>query len=173
MRHGSDKPVRKMPTEAQFIALVIAQLSGISGLRAAVTVVSSYAAQLYDLGGSVVKRSTLSDANALHPSAVFETLFARIAALAHRSLRRDMNDLVYSIDATSLRLNDYSAGWARFSAKVCGAKLHVIYDPSADQPIGGGAGGSNCISDGSSSRWRSARSSASPRTPCAPMRLSR
>ena len=134
-RHGSDKHVRKLPTKAQFIALVIAQLSGICGLRAAVTVVNSYAAQLYHLGGSVLKRSTLSDANALRPSAVFETLFARLAALAHRSLRQDMNDLVYSIDATSLKLNGYSAGWARFSAKVCGAKLHVIYDPDADQPI--------------------------------------
>ena len=134
-QHGSDKHVRTLPTKAQFIALVIAQLSGICGLRAAVTVVNSYAAQLYHLGGSVVKRSTLSDANALRPSAVFETLFARMAALAHRSLRQDLNDLVFLIDSTSLKLNEYSAGWARFSAKVCGAKLHVIYDPDADQPI--------------------------------------
>ena len=33
------------------------------------------------------------------------------------------------------RLNERSAGWARFSAGVCGAKVHVIYDADADRPI--------------------------------------
>jgi IS4 transposase len=34
-----------------------------------------------------------------------------------------------------LRLSGRSADWARFSANVCGAKLHVVYDPDADRPI--------------------------------------
>jgi Transposase DDE domain len=33
-------------------------------------------------------------------------------------------------------LNQHSAGWARFSAGVCGAKVHVIDDADADRPIG-------------------------------------
>lgn len=33
-----------------------------------------------------------------------------------------------------MRLTGIS-GWARFSAGVCGAKVHVIYDPDADRPI--------------------------------------
>jgi IS4 transposase len=32
-------------------------------------------------------------------------------------------------------LNEASAAWARFSSGVCGAKVHVIYDPDADHPI--------------------------------------
>ncbi len=32
-------------------------------------------------------------------------------------------------------MNERSAGWARFSAGVCGAKVHVIYDVDADRPI--------------------------------------
>jgi IS4 transposase len=32
-------------------------------------------------------------------------------------------------------LNQRSASWARFSAGVCGAKVHVIYDADADRPI--------------------------------------
>jgi hypothetical protein len=32
-------------------------------------------------------------------------------------------------------LNERSANWARFSAGVCGAKVHVIYDADADRPI--------------------------------------
>ena len=36
---------------------------------------------------------------------------------------------------TGLRLDARSLGWARFCAGVCGAKLHVVYDPDADRPI--------------------------------------
>jgi len=42
---------------------------------------------------------------------------------------------VYLIDSTSIRLNRLSEDWARFSAELCGAKVHVIYDPDADCPI--------------------------------------
>ncbi len=31
--------------------------------------------------------------------------------------------------------NARSLDWARFSEGVCGAKLHVVYDPDADRPI--------------------------------------
>ena len=54
---------------------------------------------------------------------------------AHRGLRRKIAETTYLIDSTGLRLCELSAGWARFSAGVCGAKLHVIYDPDADRPI--------------------------------------
>ena len=33
------------------------------------------------------------------------------------------------------RLDGHSLNWARFSEGVCGAKLHVVYDPDADRPI--------------------------------------
>jgi hypothetical protein len=134
-QHQSDKHVRKLTTKTQFIVLASAQMAGIGGLRETVTMVNSHAAQLYHLGATPVQRSTLSDANTLRPSAVFETLFARLAALAQRSVRQDLKQLVYLIDSTSLKLNEHSAQWARFSAEVCGAKVHVIYDPNAGQPI--------------------------------------
>lgn len=54
---------------------------------------------------------------------------------AHRGLRRAVGESVYLIDSTSLPLTNRSTNWARFSAGVCGAKTHVIYDPDADQPI--------------------------------------
>ncbi len=50
-------------------------------------------------------------------------------------MRRSLAETVYLIDATGVHLNAHSAGWARFSAGVCGAKVHVIYDPDADRPI--------------------------------------
>ena len=82
-----------------------------------------------------MKRSTLADANRLRPSAMFEELFAWMAGKLHRGLRREMDGTTYLIDSTSAKLNQLSADWARFSATVCGAKAHVIYDPDAGQPI--------------------------------------
>jgi IS4 transposase len=66
---------------------------------------------------------------------LFEELFACLVSQAHRGLRRAMDGTTYLIDSTSAKLNQLSAEWARFSAKVCGAKVHVIYDPDANQPI--------------------------------------
>ncbi|GEM_PF-4775309 len=82
-----------------------------------------------------MKLSTVSDANTLRPNAVYEALFARLVALTHRTLRLDLTELVHRIDATSLKLNELSAKWARFSVKVCGAELHAIHDPGTNQPI--------------------------------------
>jgi hypothetical protein len=51
-----------------------------------------------------------------------------------RSTLGEAKGLTYLIRSTSLRLNGLS-GWARFSAEVCGAKVHVIDDPQADHPV--------------------------------------
>jgi Transposase DDE domain/Domain of unknown function (DUF4372) len=134
-RHGADARVRRLTTKSQFVALLYGQFSGASSLRDIVTGLASHAARLYHLGADPVRRSTLSDANALRPSAVFAELLARLMRQAHRGLRRKLAETVYLIDATSLRLNAHSAGWARFSAGVCGAKVHVVYDAEADCPI--------------------------------------
>jgi transposase len=135
LRCESDKHVRTLPTKAHFIALAYGQLAGLSGLRETVTALNSHAAQLYHVGGCEVRRSTLSDANAHRPSTIFEQLFASVMAQAHRGLRQELNQVVRLIDSTPLRLNRLSEDWARFSADVCGAKVHVVYDPDANQPV--------------------------------------
>jgi len=48
--------------------------------------------------------------------------------------RRKIGDCVRVIDSTSVQLSGLSE-WATFSAGVCGAKAHIIYDPDADQPL--------------------------------------
>jgi Transposase DDE domain/Domain of unknown function (DUF4372) len=133
--HEADKWVRTLSTKCQFVALLIGQLSGFCGLRETVAGVNSQAARLYHLGAREIARSTFADANAHRPSAVFEALFAALVAQTGRGLRRTLDGATYLIDSTSLRRNQHSADWARYSATVCGAKVHVIYDPAADQPV--------------------------------------
>ena len=135
-QHGADARVRRLTTKSQLIALLYGQLSGASSLREIEAGLESHAARLYHLGASPAQRSTLADANALRPAAVFAELFAHDGAAGHRGLRRKLGrDDLSDRCRRALRLDRRSADWARFSAGVCGAKVHVIYDPDADRPI--------------------------------------
>lgn len=133
--HEADKHVRRLSTKSQFVALLYGQLSNAVSLREIEAGLESGQTRLYHLGASPVRRSTLSDANAARPAAVFAGLFALMMKLAHRGLRRALADTTYLIDSTGIRLDERSAEWARFSSGVCGAKVHVIYDPDADRPV--------------------------------------
>lgn len=133
--HKGDHRVRRLPTKSQFLALLYGQLAGAASLREIVDGLQSHAARLYHAGGRPVSRSTLADANATRPHAVFGELFAAMVAQAQRGLRRALGEATYLIDSTSIRLSGLGAEWARFSARACGAKVHVIYDPDADRPL--------------------------------------
>jgi transposase len=133
--HGGDAGVRRLSTKAQFVALLYGQLSGASSLREIEMGLQSHAARLYHLGASPAQRSTLADANALRPHAIFSALFARMAATASRGLRQSTGDVVRMIDSTSIRLSGIASQWARFSDGVHGAKAHIIYDPDAAMPL--------------------------------------
>ena len=128
--HRADAGVRCLTTKSQLVALLYGQFSGASSLREIVTGLESHAARLYHLGADPVRRSTLSDANARRPSAVFAELLACLMRQAHRGLRRKLAETVYLVDATSVRLNAHSAGWARFSAGVCGASDRIGFLPA-------------------------------------------
>jgi IS4 transposase len=132
--HGADQRIRRMSTKDQFVALLYGQLSGATSLREITGGLASHAARLYHLGARPVQRSTLADANAKRPAALFGELFATILAQAHRALRRKVAETVYLIDSTSLKLNGLSE-WARFSTEVAGAKMHLILDADADCPV--------------------------------------
>jgi hypothetical protein len=124
-----------MTTRDQLIAMLYGQLSGASSLREIEAGLQSHGAQLYHLGGGRVARSTLSEANAHRPAAVFTGLFAALVSRFQRGSRRQVGEAVRLIDATGVRLSGLSGRWATFAAGVCGAKAHVVYDPDADAPL--------------------------------------
>lgn len=130
----ADKRVRRLTTQNQFISLLYAQLAGIDSLRAIESSLASHASKLYHLGACEVLRSTLSDANALRPWAVFNGLLAELMARCERALGQQLTDAVYLIDSTGFRLSSLSAEWAQFCAGVSGAKLHVVYNPDSAAP---------------------------------------
>ncbi len=133
--HRADARARRLTSKSQFLALLYGQLAGASSLREIVGGIESQRARLYHLGAKLPRRATLADANRDRPADFFAALLALLISRAHRGLRRSLAETTYLIDATGLRLDVRSRHWARFSAGVCGAKLHVVYDPDADRPI--------------------------------------
>lgn len=133
--HGSDELVRKFKTRHQFIALLYGQLAGAGSLREIEATMASHQARLYHLGGQVPRRTTFADANRDRSPLVFSGLFQHMLGMATRRFRRQMDEAVLLIDSTSLHLAGIGSQWARFSADVCGAKVHVIYDPDLARPV--------------------------------------
>jgi hypothetical protein len=134
-QHNADWDPRVLKTKAHLIAMLYAQFSGARGLREIETNLRSHASKLYHLGGSTISRSALSTANASRPFEVFAGLLSALMAQLQRGYRRKIDDCVRLIDSTGVQLSSLSGHWAIFSAKVCGAKAHIIYDPDADQPL--------------------------------------
>src|SRR5262249_27544673 len=95
----------------------------------------SQAHRLYHLGVRAPRRSSLADANRHRSAKIFSDLLGVMIQRAHRGLRRRLDGVTHLIDSTSLRLNERSAAWSRFSAAACGVKLHIVYDPDADCPM--------------------------------------
>ena len=133
--HRADAWVRRLTTKSQFLAMLYGQLAGAASLREIVGGIESHRARLYHLGATLPRRATLADANHDRPPEFFAALLSLMIGRAHRGLRRCLSETTYLIDATGLRLDARSLDWARFSEGVCGAKLHVVYDPDADRPI--------------------------------------
>ena len=133
--HEADRCVRRLSTKSQFIALTYGQLSGASSLREIETTMASHEARLYHLGATAPKRSTLADANAQRPAAVFAELFSDLLKQVHPGLRKHAGEAVRLIDASRVTLNSLSRGWAHYDATCDGMKLHVVFDPDAAVPI--------------------------------------
>lgn len=133
--HGTDHRVRTLRTRDQFIALLYGQLSGAMSLREIVCGLQSHSARLYHLGARTVCRASLADANAKRNAAVFSDLLHIMMAQAGRRLRRDLAEATYLIDSSGLRLTGAGCDWARFSAGVHGAKVHVMYDADTECPV--------------------------------------
>jgi len=134
-KRESGRDSRALEAKPHLIAMLFAQLFGSRSLRDIETSLKSHASKLYHLGGETISRSALSTANASRPVETFSTLLSALMAQLQRGYRRKIGDCVRLIDSTSVKLSSLSGHWATFSAGVCGAKAHIVYDPDADQPL--------------------------------------
>jgi hypothetical protein len=134
-KHGADHRVRRLSSKSQFIALLFGQLAGAASLREIEAGLESHAGRLYHLDASCVARSSLADANARRPFALYADLFAHMAAGAGRSTRRHLKDAMRILDATRIELGPRSAGWLDSVKGHRAIKLHIAYDPGKGLPL--------------------------------------
>jgi len=131
----ADKGVREFHTKDLLLTLLFAQVSGLESLRDIEAALESQQARRYHSGLCEVHRSTLADAAASRPVAVFSGLLSAMLAGLARQRRQKLAECVRLIDSTTIRLNTLSADWSHFSAHLCGVKAHVVYDPHAACPV--------------------------------------
>lgn len=131
--YSGDYRVRGLRCWDQFVALSYAQLTGCDSLRSLEDGFNTHAERHYHLGCHVVKRSTLADANATRPVALYEALFSWLMGKALPT-DYDAKDALHLIDSSTIPLNQHLFDWAEFRSKKSGVKLHLVYDPNADIP---------------------------------------
>lgn len=115
-------------------ALLFAQLAGLSSLREIEQALAARPEALYHLGLRVAGKSTLSDANAARPAAVFRDLAGHLMSDVTRRLRQEGKGLIELIDASPIPLRDARFAWPEADSRVRGLKLYVHYDPETEHP---------------------------------------
>jgi putative transposase len=132
-RHAGNAYDKKFGSWDHLVALVYAQLGGIGSLRGLQTAWNANAHHHYHLGVGKLARSTLADASARRPLAIFSETFAKLSGLADRLVRREGGEMLRLIDATPVPLGKV-VEWAKRNGRIRGLKMHVVYDPVGDNP---------------------------------------
>ncbi len=132
-RHDGNAYDKSFGSWDHLVALIYAQLGGASSLRGLEAAWNANAHHHYHLGVGKLARSTLADANSRRPLAIFSETFAMLSGLADRLVRREGREMVRLIDSTPIPLGKL-VDWAKCNGRITGLKLHVVYDPIADNP---------------------------------------
>jgi IS4 transposase len=132
-RHEADAYDKSFRSWDHLTLLVFAQFSGIDSLRGLEAAWNANAHHHYHLGVGEISRSTVSDANARRPLAVFSETFAMLSGLAGRRSKRDGEALLSLIDLSPIPLGRL-VDWAKWNGRIRGLKLHVVYEPACDNP---------------------------------------
>ena len=132
-RHDGDAYDKSFKSWDHLVALIFAQLSGVDSLRGLNVAWNANSHHHYHLNVGPLARSTLSDASVRRPVAIFAETFERLSGLAGRVLKREGAQMLRLIDATPIPLDELVT-WAQWNGRTRGLKLHVVYDPAADQP---------------------------------------
>jgi hypothetical protein len=134
-QHGADDDQRGFSSRQHFLALLAGALGGHQGLRALIAALAPNSGALRLLGGGAPARSTLADATRCRPAALFFDLLEELIGQVNRLARCQLREGVRLIDATHLDLGQRMRSWLGLHQGKVAAKLHVVFDPSAQKPV--------------------------------------
>lgn len=133
----ADKHSKGFSSRDQLIAMIFAQLSGASSLRALETSFNQHPHQHYHLGTGPIRRSTLAEANAKRDSGLFLDLCEHMMGQVQRTLRKQVKAWLYLLDSTPISLKGHGFdGWTqeRRTHRTQGLKLHLLLNAQAQIP---------------------------------------
>jgi len=133
--HGVGRGDKAWTCERHLKTLLFAQFAGLQSLREIVVGLGARGASFYHLNLRAPCRSTLADANAERPAAVFRDIALALVPVAAGVLRRESEAVIRLLDATPIPLKDERFAWAEASARSRGLKLHLLYDPRQGRPV--------------------------------------
>jgi len=133
--HGVGSGDNAWTCERHLKSLLFAQWAGLTSLRQIVTGLTAQSRSFYHLNLRAPCRSTLADANAERPAAVFCDIAMGLIPIAAGALRQQSEALVRRLDATPIPLKDKRFAWAEANARTRGLKLHLLHDPRQSRPV--------------------------------------
>lgn len=126
-RHASGRAKRTLSAWGHVVTMVAAQLTGARSLRDLEQLLGQHGGVLAHLGLSRPARSTLADANATRPAALFEAVAAKLCGESGGGRRG--REALRLIDATRIyagrRVTAFASG---------GVKLHLGLEPGLERP---------------------------------------
>jgi putative transposase len=112
--------------------MLFAQFAGLNSLREIEQGLAANPGGLYHLDLRLPRRSTLADAQAARPAAVFRDICQSLMGHASRAVRHEGKELIQLVDASPIPLRDPRFSWAEADNHMPGLKLHIGYDPRAE-----------------------------------------
>ena len=135
-RHDGDRGVGSGPKAWTCVrhlrTMLFAQFAALNSLREIEQGLAAHPGGLYHLDLRLPRRSTLSDAQAHRPAAIFRDICQMLIGQVSRVVRQQGQDLIQLIDGSPILLRDPRLGWAEADPHTRGLKLHVGYDPRSD-----------------------------------------
>lgn len=133
--YGADRAVRSFCAKDHLVAVPGATLGGFHGLRQTVAGLLPGSHPLRLRGRTAPRRSTLAEADCRRDPNLFIDLLRSMLPRLHRRLRRDLGAAVHLIDSTQVNLGLRMCRWVGLHRGEPTAKIHVVYDPRAGQPV--------------------------------------
>ena len=140
-RYDGNKGTRRLSCWEQFLAMAFAQLTYREGLRDIEVCLAAHQKHLYRSGfRSIVKRSTLADANEARDWRIYadfaQSLIKRARPLyMDTDLGLDLDATVYALDATTIDLCLSLFPWAPSRYGHGGVKVHTMIDIQGAIPV--------------------------------------
>ncbi len=135
--HHSGQKFRSFNRWSQFLAMMVAQISGLKSLRDITDNLKSQGKRIYHLGMRKTSRATLARVNEQQPHELYQSMFYKMLEKCSKFApkhRFKFKGKVYLLDATTIDLCLAVFPWARFRRAKGAIKLHIGLDTDGYLP---------------------------------------